>query len=67
MQCPHAHFRPDIKPHVWMFICLNVQIGSLIDIPGVIGPLSARSLASKCVLRDERGRLTMLIAGTTYN
>jgi len=34
-----------------------LYIGAGIDVPGVIGPLSARSLASKCVLRDERGRI----------
>lgn len=34
-----------------------LYIASIIDVTGVIGPLSARSLASKCVLRDERGKV----------
>ncbi|ODN04335.1 Thymic stromal cotransporter [Orchesella cincta] len=35
----------------YLFIALGI------DIPGVMGPLSSRSLASKCVLRDERGKV----------
>lgn len=33
-----------------------LYIGSIVEIPGIMTALYARSLASKCVLRDERGK-----------